>query len=148
MLKLNKKGFTLIELLVVIAIIGILASVVMVSLSSARNKAKRASALSTVSGIGTEIIMCQDDALTICGQTDDETGGGRICRTAAFANDPAHTVEWPTLGTTGYCYSSANGACTAITNGTALPATFYLYDSDNSLITCTWSSTENLICSD
>ena len=47
---MNKnKGFTLIELLVVIAIIGILSSVVLASLTSARTKAKVAAVQSTLS---------------------------------------------------------------------------------------------------
>ena len=37
---MKKKGFTLIELLVVIAIVGVLASIVMVSMSGATSKAK------------------------------------------------------------------------------------------------------------
>ncbi len=51
MYKNNKKGFTLIELLVVIAIIGILSSVVLASLNSARQKSRDARRISDIKQI-------------------------------------------------------------------------------------------------
>ncbi len=58
---MNKKGFTLIELLVVISIIGLLSSVVLASLNSARAKARDARRLSDIHQIQLALALYYDD---------------------------------------------------------------------------------------
>lgn len=60
--KSNEKGFTLIELLVVIAIIGILASVVLVSLNTARQKARDARRVADMRTVQLALSMFYDSS--------------------------------------------------------------------------------------
>ena len=58
---MNKKGFTLIELLVVIAIIGLLSTLAVVALSSAREKARDSKRLSDLKQIQTALELYYTD---------------------------------------------------------------------------------------
>jgi prepilin-type N-terminal cleavage/methylation domain-containing protein len=69
----STKGFTLIELLVVIAIIGILSSVVLASLNSARSKGADAATKSNLSNIRSQAEIFYDNGSTYLGVCADAT---------------------------------------------------------------------------
>ena len=101
-MKKKSQGFTLIELLVVIAIIGILASVILASLSSSRTKARIASAQGTMRSIQTGAAVCINDAAPVAPSEPTETqngGGGPVCagNQAAYSTLP---VGWIYCDTT------------------------------------------------
>lgn len=71
----TQKGFTLIELLVVIAIIGILSSVVMVSLNTARSKSRDAARITTIKQVQTALALYYVDRNDYPPIAQDECGG-------------------------------------------------------------------------
>lgn len=131
--KTEKKGFTLIELLVVIAIIGILASVVLASLNSARRKSRDARRLADIKQIQVALEMAFDGEgtypvgafaametaleLTTC-------AGTSACMTSVPA-DPLATqaYEYANIGATNYVLKAtlediSNPALDSDVNGT------------------------------
>ncbi len=100
------RGFTLIELLVVIAIIGILASVVLVSLGSARSKGADAAVKSNLDTVRTQAEMYASD------------------NSNAYGVEVTTAAACPTLGTTMfYADPTIRGAIAgAVAQGSGLAA--------------------------
>ncbi len=92
-------GFTLIELLVVIAIIGILASVVLASLNTARNKGADAKIKSELSNMRAQAeIVYDDDGQSYAAVCSDPTIAAIVSATAsALCNDDtdAYAISAP-----------------------------------------------------
>lgn len=125
-----KKGFTLIELLVVVGIIGILSTVVLVSINSGTAKAKRASALKTMRSAMGELVSCADSG----GFARTNLTNPIICASTlnGATAKTGHSANWPTLSN-GWSYVAPTGA---------LANSSYVYTATSSAtgetITCTF----------
>lgn len=108
-----KKGFTLIELMVVVAIIGLLASIVVVSLQGARSGARDAKRQADLKGLQIAMELCYSDStcgaaeqyLVYANYTAAKAGGiGTYIIVESMPDDPSTGVSYNWVSTTStYC---------------------------------------------
>ena len=137
-MKTKQKGFTLIELLVVIAIIGLLSTMAVVSLNSARAKARDAKRLSDVKQMANILSIQATEgataaALTGCVAADADastcTGPGEISQFNKFKD--SSTPGTPcTAASAGTCQYSITAAAATVDNAVIR---FYLENASGGL---------------
>jgi prepilin-type N-terminal cleavage/methylation domain-containing protein len=108
----NRRAFTLVELLVVISIIGLLSTIAVVSLGSARTKTRDGKRIADIKQISTAMQLYYDDKGTY-----PNTGNS-----GPFPLNCAQgSLSWYCLGhgTTGSCWGATINGCTALDNALA-----------------------------
>ncbi len=110
---MRSRGFTLIELLVVIAIIGILPSVVLVSLNSARAKARDSQRISDLKQISIALELHHTDR----GGYPSELSVANLVTPGYIASIPTPPPE---SGQTSYIYAAIGSRCSSFHLGAEL----------------------------
>jgi len=133
---MKKKGFTLIELLVVIAIIGLLSTLAVVALNSARQKARDAKRVADIKQIQTALELYF---------SDNNSYPSAITDTLTLGGPAAGGGTVTCLDNNGF--NTAGGACTGTTYMGLVPSnptpngTAYIYEPlTQSLAACTGTS--------
>jgi type II secretion system protein G len=130
----NQSGFTLIELLVVVAIIGLLSSIVLISLNVARSRARDAKRIADISQVGKALEVYYNDnsgypaaltglqspvvymgALPVAPTPPDNPIGGSACTDAnnAYVYTPASDSTTYTIT---FCLGGQTGSYAAGTH--------------------------------
>ncbi|MCA9363675.1 type II secretion system protein [Candidatus Kaiserbacteria bacterium] len=129
---MTKRGFTLIELLVVIAIIGILASVVLASLNSARDKGEDAATKSNLNNIRAQAEIVYDDDsrsyAAVCSDTNvaraiTEAGAACADTDAAWAAEAPLNADADGDGNVDYYCVDSTGNSTEVEGATTSAGT-------------------------
>ena len=133
-----QKGFTLIELLVVIAIIGILSSVVLASLSTARNKGKATAVKSGLASFRSQMELKANESnygtgTVGLGDANCDLAGTNYVIDTSLVNILANIRgNLATPATDIYCSTDATSAATKWAVAVRLPDQSNIYCVDNS----------------